>query len=288
MIIKNDASYWLYRTQFCKFNIPYTEVHEINDEWLEWLKSDSYSNEKVNEFGEYLHSLIKGTKLKNEDKLFIKTGVFSGKFDFNNSCCLLMEGSLGKQFLNIFYDAMLFNTESSREIVFRHFIETNYNRPSIYNGMKLNTEFRAFIDFNNNTLLDIFNYWDAETMLSNLSRNDLETFKGIYKDIEYDYAKLKPALANHIKNECDISKSELEGTWSVDFLWDGEKFWMIDMALGKQSYYYDKIYEVDPNKNRNDDPIIYTDEELAKMKRLNEEHERIAEEMFRHIKEDIG
>lgn len=88
-----DASYWLYRTQFCKFNIPYTEVHEINDEWLEWLKSDSYSNEKVNEFGEYLHSLIKGTKLKNEDKLFIKTGVFSGKFDFNNSCCLLMEGT---------------------------------------------------------------------------------------------------------------------------------------------------------------------------------------------------
>lgn len=280
MIIKNDASYWLCRTQFCKFNIPYTEIRQINDEWFNWLKSDNYTKEKVAEFGKYLRSLIKGTKLENADKLFIKTGVFSGKFDFNNRCRVLKDGNLGEQFLNIFYEALMVSAETSREIVFRQFIETELDRPSIYNGMKLNTEFRAFIDFDRNRLLGVFNYWDTATMLSTLRGEELKIYKTVYKNIETDFNKLMPKLINHIKNDCNIEKSELEGTWSVDFLWDGKKFWMIDMALAKQSYYYDKVMEADLNKDKDDQPIIYTREEIEYYAKLKQEHEKIIKEMF--------
>lgn len=280
MIIKNDMSYYLTRLEGCKFNIPFTSTIQLNDHWYEWLKSDNYKPEDIDKFDQYLKEGVEGTELKEHDKIFVKTGVFSGKFDFNNRCLVHKGDNLGEHFLNIFYDALIVSTAPSREVVFREFIETDNDRPTIYNGMKLNTEFRVFLDFDHNRILGVFNYWDSKTMLRNLRGKDLETFESVYKDIEEEYDGLVPELINHIKNDCDTEKSKLEGTWSIDFLWDGNKFWMIDMALAKQSYYYDQVEEADLNRDKDDNPIIYTEEELKYFKQLSKEHDKIIKEML--------
>lgn len=280
MVIKNDMSYYLSRIVGCKFNIPFTATGQVEDHWFEWLKSDNYTEDKIVEFSQYLRERVNATELRDCDKIFVKTGVFSGKFDFNNRCLVNKGDNLGGHFLNIFYDALMVSAEPSREVVFRKFIETDNNRPTIYNGMKLNTEFRVFLDFNHNKILGVFNYWDSKTMLRNLKGKDLKTFEATHKGIEEEYDKLVPDLINHIKNDCDIEKSKLEGTWSVDFLWDGKKFWMIDMALAKQSYYYDRVEDIDPNKDKDDEPIIYTEEELKQLKALRAEHDKIIKEML--------
>ena len=38
-----------------------------------------------------------------------------------------------------------------------------------------------------------------------------------------------------------MTKCELKGKWSIDFLYDGENFVLIDMGHAECSVYYDKV-----------------------------------------------
>lgn len=235
----NSMSYWLPKFENKGFNIPETVIIPLTEEWLDWLISDSYKPEKIKEFTEWINGKIDISGFNTNRELFMKTGNFSNKFVFKFPYLKNTE-NIGEQFLNVFYGGMCVGCEICPEICIREFIHTDYERKSIYQGMKLNTEFRVFYDFDKKKIVGMFNYWDRNTMQKNLyDEENLESFNTCIDDIEKDIERLSPVLSEMLEKK--MPKVSLSGIWSVDFMWDGHKFWLIDAAIGRQSYYFNKI-----------------------------------------------
>lgn len=227
--------------------IPKTEVIEIPYDLYSYMVSDRYNKDNTDKLGKYFYDRL--GELKNSKELFIKTGLFSNKFMF--SFPHYKDGdNFGEHILNVFYGAMCIGCPKSIDMVFREFIHTNNNRPSIYCGMKLNTEFRLFYDFDERRIYNIVNYWDKDTMLNSLSDSEIvnpktgelekcfdkTVFSSVADEIENDFNSLQGFLATvFMKNIKNVK--DLHGKWSIDFLYDGERFWFIDMATAEHSYY---------------------------------------------------
>ena len=237
----NAMSYWLPKFEGKGFNIPETVIIPLTVDWLDWLFSDNYKPEKIKEFTEWINKKLDETGFDTDRELFVKTGNFSNKFVFKFPHLKNTE-NIGEQFLNVFYGGMCVGCEECPEICIREFIHTTYERKSIYYGMKLNTEFRVFYDFDRKEIAGIFNYWDRKIMQENLyDKEELKNFNACIDDIESDFEYLKPILAEMTAK--NMKSVELTGIWSIDFMWDGQKFWLIDAAIGSQSYYFDKLEE---------------------------------------------
>lgn len=235
----NTMSHWLPRFEGKGFNIPETVIIPLTVDWLDWLFSDNYKPEKIKEFTDWINGKLAETSFNTDRELFVKTGNFSNKFVFKFPH-LKRTDNIGEQFLDVFYGGMCVGCEECPEICIREFIHTTYERKSIYYGMKLNTEFRVLYDFDRKEIAGIFNYWDRKTMQENLyDKQDLENFNACIDDIESDFEYLKPILADIIAE--NMKSVELSGIWSVDFMWDGQKFWLIDAGIGNQSYYFEKL-----------------------------------------------
>lgn len=235
----NNMSFWLPKIQNKGFHIPETVIIPIPKERFFWLMSDNYTPEATQEFSDWLAAGVHAAGFDTNRELFIKTGNFSNKFCFNFPYVKTME-NIGEQFLNVFYGSLCVGCAPSPEAVVREFIHTSYERKSIYYGMKLNTEFRVFYDFSQKRLLKTFDYWDRDTMQTGLhDRMDRINFEMECEAIEKDFIRLSPVLEEMAADK--LKTVELSGIWSVDFLWDGNKFWLIDMAVGEQSAFYSKL-----------------------------------------------
>lgn len=235
----NSMSYWLPKFEGKGFNIPETVIIPLTVDWLDWLWSDDYKPDKIKEFTDWIKKKLAETGFDTDRELFLKTGNFSNKFVFKFPHLKSTE-NIGEQFLSVFYGGMCVGCEDSPEICIREFIHTSYGRKTIYCGMKLNTEFRVFYDFEKKEIAGIFSYWDRETMQYGLyDKEDLENFNACVDEIESEYEYLKPILVDMIKGKMEAV--ELDGIWSVDFMWDGHRFWLIDAAVGSQSYYFEKL-----------------------------------------------
>ncbi len=235
----NNMSFWLPKFEDRGFYIPRTVIIPLTEKWLKWLCSDHYELERIDEFTAWIIGKLNDIHFNIQGDWFVKTGNFSNKFCFR-FCHLKELKNIGRQFLDVFYGGMCVGCEISPEICVREFIHTDYQRPSIYEGMKLNTEFRVFYNFENKRIAGIFNYWDRETMQNHLySPKELANFNSCIDEIEKDFYNLRDDLAEHVSEK--MADVPLHGIWSVDFLWDGDKFWLIDAAIGSQSYYFDKL-----------------------------------------------
>jgi hypothetical protein len=233
-----NMSYWLPKLEALptlsesSLKIPKTKIIPLTKEWWDWSRSDSYSPEKVIEFGKYLLDELENF-LPNQT-LFMKTGVFSNKFDFKHTVINDRE-NLGNHFLDIFYPSMMFGADLTAEVVFREMIENTVHRPTIYEGMPLHTEFRVFYSFDKKEVLGIANYWNPEVMKKGLhDPKDSETYESIKEEILSDYEKYKIEVATMVENLFSEG-CELAGQWSVDIMKNGEDFWLIDMARMQKS-----------------------------------------------------
>ena len=227
------------------FRTPETAIVPITLDEYKWLRSDDYKQDAINDF---TYTLIK--RLEDQDfnlnrDLFIKTGSFSNKFRFD-TCHVTNPHTLGEHALDVFYGGMLCSCPETTEFAVREFIHNdNDNRGSIYNGMPLNTEFRLFYDFDTHEHIITCNYWDTNTMLNagGISDSERRVLEDTLPQIEADFAKLTPVLeADALPKLAQVQG--LTGMWSVDFMHDGNDFWLIDMALAEQSYFYDKALNV--------------------------------------------
>lgn len=239
---ENELSFWYPKTANIGFKTPKTLITEFTDEELRVIKSaefDKFDHEALQK--RILETAIKQNFDLNRD-LFIRFGCSSNKFFFG-SCHLNGLEFLPKRLL-AFFDGLYEKLEwrKSAELVLREFIKTDYYRRQIYHGMPLNTEFRVFFDFDTNELLGIFNYWDTETMIDNLhSKEDRMTFADTIPLLERDFNFLAPYLEDEAKRK--LPNAQLTGKWSIDFMYDGSNFVLIDMGLAECSYYYEKVLE---------------------------------------------
>lgn len=249
---KNNMSYWLNCVKNCGIAIPKTLIIPITFELYCELNRDTYSDSFRSEFSTMIKDIVTDSNLDENGHLFVKTGVYSGKFSFDY--CNVKENSadfIGEHLLNVYYDGLIVGAGHGKELVIREFIENSNKLPTIYNGMPLNTEFRVFYDFTNKKVLGMFNYWDRETMIKGLNKKwyaqDLETFKGYIDTLEDDYYNHKDS-AIELVSEAMGKVNGIDGIWSIDLMLVDENYWLIDMAIGGESYYYDKI-ELDEDSN---------------------------------------
>ena len=105
--------------------------------------------------------------------------------------------------------------------------------------MPLRNEYRVFYDFDNRKALYIANYWDWDYCHDAISHNvtDKIVYEKVYNHLAERYVqnreKVMAMVGEHMKNV------ELSGIWSVDILEDEcHDFWLIDMALGYRSAYW--------------------------------------------------
>jgi hypothetical protein len=181
------------------------------------------------------------------DKLFMKNGCFSNKFDFAKSCLLeqVDTKTIAKHIFNIEEAAMCFDTCGDLEFVFREWIEPMPGTPTIYNGMPLRPELRVFYDFDNKKLLYDKFYWDWEYCFPHIEGTVYEhEFTDTYPVIFDSYINKRDFIMSEVSKKLALVQ-EMKGIWSVDFLinetgtaqyeWD---LWMIDAADAWQSAYW--------------------------------------------------
>lgn len=192
-------------------------------------------------------------ELKPDTTYFIKTGTFSCKFEFANARCSEPE-EMGEYFQVIQNIAMSLGAGESVDLVVREYIEDTEDNPTIYHGMPLRTEYRAFIDLDHcdpttgepePRLLGITPYWHPSVMEKALAlaSSDVGAGFGHINDDYHTYRAHKDSLMSkfHVHRDDVIARitallpalraQGLRGQWSVDIMKNGEDFYLIDMAL---------------------------------------------------------
>lgn len=202
--------------------------------------------------------------LDTESEYFIKTGTYSSKFDFRNA---YVHGAkevreLGEYLLFIHYQAnqmaspltrpCIYGVSTTNEWVVREFIHDKENNPCIYKGLPLHTEYRVFVDFDDDEVLAVAPYWEPKTMLKRFKRNEGNPMGDSMDDV-HDYAiyeSHKELLMERYEKNKDVVCKALEtvirdidshGQWSIDIMQNGDEFYIIDMALAKDSAFVEYI-----------------------------------------------
>lgn len=250
---ENNLSYWYEKTKDLGFKTPKTEVFKLPEVILNILSQyttcdDSEREQIFEEYKNLMTEFLKqNSNFKDNQKLFIKSGVFSCKFDFS-TCQVNSIEEIAENFLNIY----LVETFKARrghpptEIVLREFIQPSYKRKQIYNGMPLNTEFRVFYDFDRKKLIGIENYWNPKDMKNGLNKNsDINNYLDEQSKIENDFKRLKPYLKEEVEQK--LKNAHLQDKWSVDFMWDGKEFVLIDMAYAQCSHAWERYQHLTPD-----------------------------------------
>lgn len=186
---------------------------------------------------------------------FVKTGTYSSKYDFRN--CHVKGAAevkeLGEYLLFIHFQALQMASPLSKptivgacttnEWVVRDFIQDKDNAPSIYKGMPLHTEYRVFVDMDNNSVMGISPYWEPSVMEHRFSMcddadnphqtHDYIVFR-MYKDnLMARYEQNKNLVISKIGEMLPFIN--LHGQWSIDVMQNGDDFYIIDMALAANS-----------------------------------------------------
>lgn len=202
--------------------------------------------------------------LEDDGDYFIKTGTYSSKFDFRNAHVVGKDEvrTLGEYLLYIHFQALsmahtdlsgrnqpaIFGVSTTTEWCVREFIKDEDDALTIYNGLPLHPEFRVFVDFDTKEVLGVHNYWDEDKVLPHLQKqaasdssgknlHDCLTFASETSRLKEEYGKYKDEVVRYVLafiQNCP----ELHGQWSVDVMKNGENFWLIDMAIAKDSTYY--------------------------------------------------
>lgn len=237
---RNNLSFWFPKVSDCGFAVPKTAVVPVPDETITAFGMEEPGDR--NKILSFVHDKVMPALEGINGLPFIKNGTSSDKFQFN-LCCPpdRDEATILRSIMEIQYDAFCFDKGGYSEIVLRERIPSPEDMPRIYGGMPLNCEVRLFYDFSARRPLYAVNYWDAGYCSERIHDNpvDGEAYDKRYPSLLSEYVRYAPLVikeaAEHLK---DVEG--LEGVWSVDFLVDAKKkIWLIDMALGHQSAYWD-------------------------------------------------
>lgn len=228
------------------FKMPATKVWRLPIELAQYIRIE-YQDTNEESRKEFNRIVFDAFDLDENKTYFIKTGVFSSKFEFRNTHCT-EPLEMGDYFSVINNFAMLVGAGRSVDLVVREWIDDVENRPTIYNGMPLHTEFRAFVDLDKDELIDVVPYWNAVVMTKVLQQQaqknpsileDYETYQSIKNVLIDDYNENLGTVKTHLKKI--IPNIDLKGKWSLDIMKNGKDFYVIDMARMEKSALTDLI-----------------------------------------------
>lgn len=242
------------------FKIPNTKIIKVPLTLLQLTRLDymALSRTTLDIVDEYCYKVF---GLQPDKDYFIKTGTYSSKFDFRNAH---VHGEkeikeLGEYLLFIHWQALqmahydlsgrkqpvIYGVSTTTEWVVRDFIPDVENNFTIYHGLPLRTEYRAFVDFDTNEVLGIHPYWDANVVKRHFEQtaatdpdafHDHVTYSANEERLTRRYEENKDKVVKHLK--AILPDVPLSGQWSVDIMQNGDDFWLIDMATAERSAYY--------------------------------------------------
>ena len=261
---QNTMGYWLPKVApaFVEdgfFKIPKTKILKVPLSLLQLTRKDymSLNNTTMKIVDDYIYKVF---GLKDDEEYFIKTGTYSSKFDFRNAHVKSKSEvkTLGEYLLFIHFQALcmahydlskegkkpiIYGVSTTNEWCVREFIKDEEDCPTIYNGLPLHTEYRAFVDFDTKEVLGIHNYWDSNVMKKRFAeernmtdKHDAVTYSLAEEKINKEYNENKDMIVSKLSSI--IKNIDLEGQWSIDIMKNGKDFYMIDMALADSSAYY--------------------------------------------------
>jgi len=225
--------------------LPKTLVFDVPMNILKCCYGDNPGPDRLavtNFIAEKVWSTVNET-FPDAQKLFIKNATFSDKFDFSESCLVEYPSiaSLADHLMNINYQSACVEAGGGLELVVREYIESTEFCDTIYDGMPLRPEMRAFVDFSEEKprwCYDVF-YWDYDTVRDKLwNENDQVVFDKCYHKIYTMYMWRRGRFYQPILDFLSQCKG-FNGIWSVDFILEQDKCWLIDMATGPSSAYWD-------------------------------------------------
>lgn len=193
---------------------------------------------------------------------FIKTGVYSSKFDFRNARVNDSKEvrEIGEYLLFIHYQALqmasslshpcIYGASTTDEWVVREFIKDTEENPTIYKGLPLHTEYRVFVDFDTKEIIGMSPYWEPATMKQRFGHErDANNPHNIHDYTIYTmhepilmkrYKENKERVKEYVKNIVTNTDS-INGQWSIDIMQNGDDFWIIDMAIAENSAFYECV-----------------------------------------------
>lgn len=237
----NNFSHWFPKLQNI-LQTPKSIVVKVPDELIEcYFMEKPGDSDRVYQFVEETIRPAILENFPNADKVFMKNGCFSNKFNFSKACLVedFSVANLVRHLLEIEGWALAYDTSGDLEIVIREYIPTPEGTPAIYNGMPLRPEMRVFYDFDRKTILYDKFYWDWDYLWPNLEDSeDAETFQETYPVIESDYLTHRGRVLEILDKQLREVQG-MEGCWSIDILIDGSTYWCIDAAIASQSAYWD-------------------------------------------------
>ncbi len=212
-------------------------------------------------------------ELDETQDYFIKTGIYSSKFDFRNARVTDPKEvrELGEYLLFIHNQAVemtsfttyprFYGVATTDEWVVREYIKDTENNPTIYKGLPLHTEYRVFVDFDTKEIIGMSPYWESKTMKQRFGHeNDANSPHNIHDYTIYvmhepilmkRYEENKERVKQYVKNLI-TNTDNLNGQWSIDIMQNGNDFWLIDMAIAENSAFYDCVPKSLRRKSKED------------------------------------
>lgn len=255
----DQMGYWLPKVaEVSPFKIPDTKIIKVPLSLLQLGRVFEYGELTPTTFKIINEYCKKVFELDLNGTYFIKNGVFSSKFDFRNAKVTTpQEVSEVGQYLFYIHQqacqmASLLNNKSiygcgtTTEWVVREYIESPV-KEKIYMGLPLNTEYRIFVDFDTKTILSDNQYWNKEVMNQRFKEN--RNNHDVHDVITYNMAseRLEKTYSENISKVRDMVQELLEnnvemaGQWSIDIMQVENDFYLIDMALAENSFYYNSV-----------------------------------------------
>lgn len=255
----NQIGYWLPKVaEISHFKIPDTKIVKVPLSLLQLGRVFEYSELTPTTFRIINEYCKKVFELDLNGTYFIKNGVFSSKFDFRNAKVTTPQevAELGQylfyihqqacQMASLLNNKSIYGCGTTNEWIVREYIESPV-KETIYMGLPLNTEYRIFVDFDTKAILSDNQYWNKEVMNKRFEENrnshdvhDVITYNMASERLEKTYNenidKVKEMVQELLNNNI-----EMTGQWSVDIMQVENDFYLIDMALAENSFYYDSV-----------------------------------------------
>lgn len=255
----NQMGYWLPKAaEISPFKIPDTKILKVTLSLLQLGRVFEYSELTPTTFKIINEYCKKVFELDLNGTYFIKNGVFSSKFDFRNAKVTTPQevAELGQylfyihqqacQMASLLNNKSIYGCGTTNEWIVREYIESPV-KETIYMGLPLNAEYRIFVDFDTKSILSDNQYWNKEVMNKRFEENrnghdmhDIITYNMASERLEKTYneniGKVKEMVQELLNNNI-----EMTGQWSVDIMQVENNFYLIDMALAENSFYYDSV-----------------------------------------------
>ena len=236
-----NLSYWYPKVKDLGIATPKTVILPLPDAVIEASFMERPGDRET--ILSFVEKVLRPTVDRFPGEVFLKNGAFSDKFHFGD--CHPKDKSvetLMRCLLSIQEASFIYDTGGNAEFVVREYIPAPEGTPTIYGGMPLRTEIRLFYDFDTHTPLYTANYWDwgyCHDPICDRSDADRENYEKAWPVMARQYAEKAPVIVPEVSRYLKKATG-LQGIWSVDLLLDhNDKVWLIDMAPGNRSVYWD-------------------------------------------------